>query len=86
MHVHAKDAELFRKLAYYGIFNKLLPSSQDSGFCASHAGLGQVDLAGMVRELKKIGYTGVISIEHEDPLYEASEAKISKGSNWGSST
>ena len=62
----------------------LRPSSQGRGFCRSSVpGLGQVDLAGMVRELKKIGYTGVISIEHEDPLYEASEAKIYEGLELG---
>ncbi|NLO35586.1 MAG: sugar phosphate isomerase/epimerase [Clostridiaceae bacterium] len=85
LHVHAKDAELFPdKLAYYGIYNKLLPSSQDNGFWRFRMpGLGQVDLAGMVRELKKISYSGVISIEHEDPLYEASEAKIYEGLELG---
>jgi len=85
LHVHAKDAELFpEKLSYYGIFNKLLPSTQDAGFWRFRMpGLGQVDLAGMIAELKKIGYEGVVSIEHEDPLYEASTAKIYEGLELG---
>lgn len=85
LHVHAKDAELFpEKLKYYGIFNKLLPSTRDSGFWRFRMpGLGQVDLAGMIAELKKIGYEGVVSIEHEDPLYEGSTAKIYEGLELG---
>jgi len=84
-HVHAKDAELFpEKLKYYGIFNKLLPDTQGTGFWRFRMpGLGQVDLAGMVDELKKIGYKGVISIEHEDPLYESSTEKIYEGLELG---
>jgi sugar phosphate isomerase/epimerase len=42
-------------------------------------GLGQVRFDKLVEELKSIGYDGVISIEHEDPLYEGSEAKVKEG-------
>ena len=32
--------------------------------------LGQVDWDKTIKILKEAGYDGVISIEHEDPLYE----------------
>lgn len=85
LHVHAKDAEIFpEKLKYYGVLNKLLPTTGGTGFWRFRMpGLGQVDLPGMVRALKEIGYAGVISIEHEDPLYEESEAKIYEGLELG---
>lgn len=84
-HVHAKDAELFPdKLKYFGIYNKLLPTTPGMGYWRFRMpGLGQVDFAGMIRELKKIGYHGVISIEHEDPLYEESTEKIYEGLGLG---
>ena len=85
-HVHAKDAEIFQdKLAYYGVFNQLLPESgDDHGYWQFRMpGLGQVDFAGMIDRLRRIGYTGVISIEHEDPLYESSDALIYEGLRLG---
>lgn len=79
-HVHAKDAEVFEdKLKYYGVFNKNL-DSDDSGYWRFRMpGLGQVAFDKLIAELRSVGYDGVISIEHEDPLYEGSEAKVKEG-------
>lgn len=79
-HAHAKDAEVFpEKLAVYGVFNKLLNGGGDGYWRFRMPGLGQVDFTKMAAELKKAGYDGVLSIEHEDPLYEESEEKIKEG-------
>ena len=80
-HVHAKDAEVFEdKLKWYGIFNKLLNPKHGEGYWRYRMpGLGQVDWGRFIKELKDIGYDGVISIEHEDPLYEGSEQKVKEG-------
>lgn len=82
-HVHAKDSEVFDdKLAYYGVFNRHLGKGE--GYWRFRMpGLGQVKFDEMVKALKDIGYEGVISIEHEDPLYEGSEAKVKEGLDLG---
>lgn len=78
-HVHAKDSEVFDdKLAEYGVFNRQLGGG--TGYWRFRMpGLGQVDFAALIKALKDAGYDGVVSIEHEDPLYEGSEAKVKEG-------
>lgn len=84
-HVHAKDTEVFEdKLKQYGIYDKLLSSSEGTGFWRYRMpGLGQIDWKTFINTLKEIGYEGVISIEHEDPLYEGSEEKVREGLKLG---
>jgi len=79
-HVHAKDAEVLKdKLAEYGVFNKQLAGEGSGYWRYRMPGLGQVDFGKMVAELRKIGYEGVVSIEHEDPEYEGTEEKVKEG-------
>jgi sugar phosphate isomerase/epimerase len=80
-HVHAKDAQVFEdKLKWYGVFNKQLDGKHGEGYWMFRMpGLGQVDWSKFIGELKAIGYEGVISIEHEDPLYEGSIEKVKEG-------
>jgi len=81
-HVHAKDSEVFvDKLKYYGVFNKQLRDNEsDFGYWRFRMpGLGQVDFPKLLDELRRVGYDGVVSIEHEDPDYEGSEEKIKEG-------
>jgi sugar phosphate isomerase/epimerase len=86
-HVHAKDAAIdMVKLKYYGIYDKILPGGGSSRFWRfTLPGLGQIDFAGMIDELKKIGYDGVLSIEHEDRQYLGSDEKIAEGLELGRS-
>jgi sugar phosphate isomerase/epimerase len=78
-HVHAKDSEVFNdKLAYYGIFGRNLGKGDDY-WRYRMPGLGQVKFDEMIKVLKTIGYDGVLSIEHEDLLYEGSEEKVKEG-------
>lgn len=79
-HVHAKDSEVFEdKLAYYGVFNKQLDGGDCGYWRFRMPGLGQVDFGKFIQALKEAGYDGVVSIEHEDPLYEGSEEKVKEG-------
>ncbi len=80
-HVHAKDTEIFEdKLRYYGVFNRQLDAGHSSGYWRYRMpGLGQVDWGRLVKALKEIGYDGVLSTEHEDPLYEGNEEKVKEG-------
>ena len=80
-HVHAKDSEIFEdKLKYYGIFNKQLDSQESSGFWRYRMpGLGKIDWEKFIKVLTENGYTGVLSIEHEDPLYEGTKEKVKEG-------
>jgi sugar phosphate isomerase/epimerase len=85
-HVHAKDTEVFLdKFNEYGIFNKQLNfSAEDFGYWRYRMpGLGQIEWEKFINELKEIGYEGVISIEHEDPIYEGSEEKVKEGLKLG---
>ena len=79
-HVHAKDAEVFKdKLAQFGIFDTQL-GKWGSGFWRYRMpGMGQVDFVAFIKALRENGHGGVISIEHEDPVYEGSEAKVKEG-------
>ena len=79
-HAHAKDAEVFEdKLAAYGVFNKQLDGEGTGYWQFRMPGLGQVDFSAFIKALKDIGYDDVLSIEHEDPLYEGSETKVKEG-------
>ncbi|NSW89433.1 MAG: sugar phosphate isomerase/epimerase [Firmicutes bacterium] len=80
-HVHAKDAQVFEdKLKWYGVFNKQLNKKHGEGYWMFRMpGLGQVDWGKFISTLKGAGYDGVISIEHEDPLYEGSIEKVKEG-------
>lgn len=42
-------------------------------------GLGDLDWRRIVDSLYEIGYSGAVSIEHEDPVWEGSEAKVKSG-------
>ncbi|QHT61184.1 sugar phosphate isomerase/epimerase [Paenibacillus lycopersici] len=42
-------------------------------------GQGDVDWNGYITALHEIGYAGVLSIEHEDPVWSGSEDKVERG-------
>ena len=79
--MRANDAEAFEdKLKWYGIYNKHLNPKHGEGYWRYRMpGLGQIDWGRFIKELRDVGYDGVISIEHEDPLYEGSEEKVKEG-------
>lgn len=82
-HVHAKDAEVFKeRLKKYGVNNRALFDETEDNFGYWRyrmPGLGQIDWEKLIKLLENAGYKGVVSIEHEDPVYEGSEERIKEG-------
>jgi len=77
-HVHAKDSAVDTDaLKIYGTYNCQLGGESIWKF--SMPGLGTVDFDGMFKALEKIGYDGVVSIEHEDPKYSGTVEKVKAG-------
>ncbi len=73
-HVHGKDTEInYSRLNYVGIL------SDYSWWRYRVPGLGEINWKKIVSNLYEIGYDGVISIEHEDPVWEGTREKVEKG-------
>lgn len=72
-HTHAKDTKMMpEKLSKSGIYG--------FGFYQDKiAGLGDVDWKRYLGALYEIGYTGVVSVEHEDRAWEKDEQNILDG-------
>ena len=81
-HAHAKDTEMIPQGKYrYGVPGKQLdPEPWTSGWWQYRMpGLGEIDWADFIKTLQENGYDHVLSIEHEDPVWEGSEEKIKTG-------
>jgi sugar phosphate isomerase/epimerase len=73
-HIHGKDTEIDRqRLDQTGIL------SDFSWWRYRVPGLGEINWTKLVSCLYEIGYNGVISIEHEDPVWEGTTDKVKKG-------
>jgi sugar phosphate isomerase/epimerase len=82
-HAQAKDAQLDpRARDRYGFFGKTLSREHpwDEGWWRYRVpGLGDVDWRGVVDALYEGGFTGVLSVEHEDPVWSGDETKVKQG-------
>ena len=81
-HAHAKDTEILIEGKYnYGIFGRQVdPVPWKSGWWRYRMpGLGEIDWSKFISTLQENGYDNVLSIEHEDPVWEGSEEKIKTG-------
>ena len=73
-HVHAKDAAIDRaRLAETGILTDF------SWWSYRIPGRGELDWKKLLSKLKANGYTGTISLEHEDAAYEGTLPAIQQG-------
>jgi sugar phosphate isomerase/epimerase len=82
LHAHAKDTEILSEgQARYGIFGRQIePIPWKSGWWRYRLpGLGAIDWKRLISVLQEAGYDSVLSIEHEDPVWEGSEAKVKHG-------
>jgi sugar phosphate isomerase/epimerase len=72
-HAHAKDTEIFK--------DKLMKNSiLGRGWWRYRMpGLGEIDWKKFITTLKDNGYDGVLSIEHEDPVWYGDEDKVKRG-------
>ena len=81
-HAHAKDTEILPDGVYrHGIFSKQVnPTPWKSGWWRYRIpGLGAIDWKKLIATLQEAGYDKVLSIEHEDPVWEGSEEKVKQG-------
>lgn len=82
-HAQAKDIELFPdRRNRYGFFGKTLSrqSPWDTGWWRYRVpGLGEVDWRRIVDVLYEGGFQGVLSVEHEDPVWGGTEDKVKTG-------
>lgn len=73
-HFHAKDTAIDReRLRKTGILTDF------SWWTYRIPGRGEIDWSRMLGELKKMGYSGTVSIEHEDKDYEGTLEAVEKG-------
>jgi sugar phosphate isomerase/epimerase len=82
-HAQAKDAQLnHRARDRYGFFGKARERDDpwDTGWWRYRVpGLGDVDWRAVVDTLYEGGFTGVLSVEHEDPVWSGTEEKVEQG-------
>jgi sugar phosphate isomerase/epimerase len=83
-HAHAKDAETFAaERNRYGFFGRVSTREQDPwdmGWWRYRIpGLGDVDWRHYVDTLYEGGFEGVLSVEHEDPVWGGSPEKVEQG-------
>lgn len=82
-HAQAKDAQLDpRARNRYGVFGKALSRDDpwDVGWWRYRVpGLGDVDWRAIVDTLYEGGFAGVLSVEHEDPVWGGSEQRVKQG-------
>ena len=82
-HAQAKDIQVFPELRNrYGWPGKAInrPDPWDVGWWRYRVpGLGQVDWNGVVDALYEGGFDGVLSVEHEDPVWGGTEGRIKTG-------
>jgi sugar phosphate isomerase/epimerase len=83
-HAHAKDAETFpARRNQYGFFGRVSTREQDPwdmGWWRYRLpGLGAVDFRRYVDTLYEGGFDGVLSVEHEDPVWGGSPERVDQG-------
>jgi sugar phosphate isomerase/epimerase len=82
-HAQAKDIEVFpERRNRYGFPGKAVarPDPWDVGWWRYRVpGLGQIDWTRLVDTLYEGGFAGVLSVEHEDPVWGGSEDRVKTG-------
>jgi sugar phosphate isomerase/epimerase len=75
VHVHAKDMEIDRAgLQRHGVL------SAGMGWQIPRLpGLGEIDWGRFIGQLYRVGYDGVVSVEHEDRAFEGTEELVKRG-------
>jgi sugar phosphate isomerase/epimerase len=74
-HVHAKDMEIDRD----GLYRNGTLSLGMGWQIPRLPGLGEVDWSRFVGTLYRVGYDGVVSVEHEDRAFERTEELVERG-------
>jgi sugar phosphate isomerase/epimerase len=83
VHTQAKDVELFpEKRNHYGFFG--IVDKGDNPWATGWwryrvPGLGEIDWHRIIDRFHELGYTGTVSVEHEDPVWGGSPEKVKQG-------
>ncbi len=75
LHVHAKDLEIDRD----GLYRNGTISLGMGWQVPRLPGLGEVDWGRFLGQLYRVGYDGVVSVEHEDRAFERTQALVERG-------
>jgi sugar phosphate isomerase/epimerase len=81
-HAHAKDTEILTQGEYeYGLFGRQIdPIPWKSGWWRYRMpGAGEINWMKFISTLQEYKYDYVLSIEHEDPVFEGTEDKVKRG-------
>jgi sugar phosphate isomerase/epimerase len=82
LHVQAKDVEVLATARNtYGVLGRAIARQPwDSGWWRYRIpGLGEVDWRRVVDTLFRAGYDGVVSVEHEDPVWSGDPERVRRG-------
>jgi sugar phosphate isomerase/epimerase len=84
LHVQAKDVEVDsvarNRVGVFGNAVDRAASPWESGWWRYRIpGLGQIDWAAFVGELHRVGFDGIVSVEHEDPVWSGSRERVEQG-------
>jgi sugar phosphate isomerase/epimerase len=82
LHVQAKDVEVDASARdRYGVFGRVVDREPwVSGWWRYRIpGLGEVDWRRLVDRLHQAGYDGVVSVEHEDPVWSGDPERVRRG-------
>jgi sugar phosphate isomerase/epimerase len=84
LHVQAKDVEVDpARRDRFGVFGNAVDRATnpwESGWWRYRIpGLGEVDWTALTTTLSAAGYDGVVSVEHEDPVWSGSVDKVHQG-------
>jgi sugar phosphate isomerase/epimerase len=83
VHAQAKDAQILPgRVDRYGFFGKAAGRKDpwDNGWWRYRVpGRGQVDWGAVVDALYENGFTGTLSVEHEDPVWSGDETRVKQG-------
>lgn len=83
VHAQAKDVEMFddalNRYGFYGLVQKS-ENAWDMGWWRYRVpGRGVVDWAHIIDRLDEVGFTGTLSVEHEDPVWGGTPERILEG-------
>ncbi|PZF82495.1 sugar phosphate isomerase/epimerase family protein [Jiangella anatolica] len=82
LHVQAKDVEVDAAARdRYGVFGRVIGREPwSSGWWRYRIpGLGGLDWRRLIDVLRRTGYDGVVSVEHEDPVWSGTPGKVRQG-------
>ncbi|MFF0159884.1 sugar phosphate isomerase/epimerase family protein [Streptomyces sp. NPDC005263] len=83
VHTQAKDVELFpgkrNRYGFYGIVDKGGDPWATGWWRYRVPGLGEIDWRRVIDRFHDLGYTGTVSVEHEDPVWGGTPDKVKQG-------